>query len=112
MNLKSSVRNCSCYLSLSTRRSVDPLSMSQQDEDPTFFERERDKLSREITSASSSVHIPSYNDRRASGFRGTVVVDERLESKARGSLGHDTGIRYYRCFVEQLLSADETVRGR
>lgn len=89
--------------------------MSQVDEDLSFFERERDKLSREVTSVNFylSASIPcGPNNFFTAGFWRTSFIYKRVEPKAWRGLRNDQRIWYDCCSVAPVLSVNERAGAR
>lgn len=86
--------------------------MSHFDEDPTFFERERDRLSREITSVSRSSPLTVSHSLSPGcvGLRGAPLFDQRPQSETRRGARNDERVRYHRRPMAQLLSPHERSR--
>lgn len=81
------------------------VAMSQSDS--SFFERERDRLSTEITSVSKQRTLTSTPPNRyATGFRGAALIQQRAQSQARGGSRHDPRIRNHRFPMAKLPPAD------
>lgn len=79
--------------------------MSQTDEDCSFFDKERDKLAREITSVRELGIDTGTAPNLRTGLWGFALIYQCGESQNRGSIGYDEGIRNYRCTLADIPSA-------
>lgn len=77
------------------------------DDDHSFFEKERDRLSREITAVRYDVARSDGISLIAPGLWGTAFLDECAKSKTGRSAWYDKRVRHHCGPVEQLLPAHE-----
>jgi hypothetical protein len=75
--------------------------MSQKE--PSFFERERDRLSAEITAVRTPLSSSKEkNTRRLPGIRGITLLEQRPQPQAGRSARNDEGIRDDRVSLAKL----------
>ena len=77
------------------------------DDDHSFFERERDRLSREITAVRYDAAPSDGISLIAPGLRGTAFLNECTKSQTGRGAWYDKRVRHHCGPVEQLLQAHE-----